>query len=159
MVVTGRTRQVAAASPLLRPLREGIYDAYSVVDPVTTVTFGDQNATLLSYGNRRIEAMSERSGSPVVARINWYPRWEATVDNERAETERLDDGYVGIASAALVSKAELVYSVQPLDWAARALSLLGVIGLGWLLVQRDGRVPGIGAGMLNGRGGAVRPER
>ena len=72
----------------------------------------------------------------MIARVNWYPRWEATVDNERAETDRLHDGYVGIAPAAPVSRAELVYSVQPLDWAARVLSLIGVVGLCWLLVRQ-----------------------
>ena len=142
-------------SPLLRPLREGIYDVYSVIDPVTTVTFGDQNATLLAFGNRRVEAVSDSSGAPVVARVNWHPRWEATVDSERVETDRLNDGYIAIAPAAPVSKAELVYAVQPLDWAARVLSLIGVVGLCWLLVQKSGQVPGIGAGMLNRRAGRV----
>ena len=151
VVVTGRAREVAASSALLRPLREGTYDAYAVGDPITTVTFDDENATLLEYGNGQIEAMSESAGAPVIARINWYPRWEATVDNERAAIDRLNDGYVGIATAAPVSTAELDYLVQPLDWAARALSLLGVLGIGWLLVQRGGQlqVPGIGAGMLS----------
>jgi hypothetical protein len=152
VVVTGRTREVAAMSPILRPLREGIYDVYSVIDPVTTVTFGDQNATLLAFGNRRVEAVSDSSGEPVVARVNWHPRWEATVDNERVETDRLTDGYIAVAPAAPVSKAELVYAVQALDWAARVLSLVGVVGLCWLLVRKRGRVPGIGAGMLNRRG-------
>jgi hypothetical protein len=155
VVVTGRTREAAAMSPLLRPVREGVYDAYSVIDPVTTVTFGDQNATSLEFGSRRVEAASNSPGEPVIARVNWYPRWEATVDNERVETDRLDDGYVTIAPAAPVSKAELVYSVQPLDWAARVLSLIGVVGLCWFLVQKGGQVPGIGAGMLNRREGRV----
>jgi hypothetical protein len=157
VVVTGRTREAAAISPNLRPLREGVYDVYAVVDPVTTVTFGDQNATVLAFGNRRVEAVSDSSGEPVVARVNWHPRWEATVDNERVETDRLTDGYIAIAPAAPASRAELVYAVQPLDWAARVLSLIGVVGLCWLLVRQGGQVPGIGAGMLNRRGRSIRP--
>ena len=151
VVVTGRTREVASSSTFLRPLRKGIFDVYSVVNPVTTVTFGDQNATLLSYGNRRIQANSEKCGNPVNARVNWYPRWEATLDDERAEIERLDDGYVSITAAAPVSRAELIYSVQSLDWGARALFLLGVVGGGWLLVKRSGRVrvSGMDAAMLS----------
>ena len=153
VVVTGPTREAAAVSPLLRPLREGVYDVYSVTDPVTTVTLGDQNAALLAFGNQRVEAVSDSSGAPVFARVNWHPRWEATVDSERVETDRLTDGYIAITPAAPVSKAELVYTVQPLDWAARALSLIGVAGLCWLLVQTGGQVRGIGAGMLNRRAG------
>jgi hypothetical protein len=155
VVATGRTREVAAGSPLLRPLHGGVYDAYSVVDPVTTVTFGDQNATVLAYGNGRIEAMSENSGTPMIARVNWYPRWEVTVDNMQIQADHLDDGYVGVAPAAPVREAELVYLVQPFDWAARAFSLLGVVGLGWLLMRKGGPVPGVGAGMFNRRAGSV----
>jgi hypothetical protein len=73
------------------------------------------------------------------------------VDSERVETDRLTDGYMAITPAAPVSSAELVYAVQPLDWAARALSLIGVVGLCWHLVQAGGQVPGIGAAMLNRR--------
>jgi hypothetical protein len=153
VVVTGRTREAAAMSPDLRLVREGIYDVYSVIDPLTTVTLGDQNAAQLAFGDQQVEAVSERSGAPVVARVNWHPRWEATVDSERVETDRLTDGYIAITPAAPVSKAELVYTVQPLDWAARALSLIGVAGLCWLLVQTGGQVRGIGAGMLNRRAG------
>jgi hypothetical protein len=139
VVVTGPAREVAARSPLLRPLRDGIYDLYSVIDPVTTVTFGDRNAASLEFGNRRIVALSESSGAPVTARVNWHPRWQATVDAGRAEIDRLNDGYIGIAPGEPVSQAELVYAVRPLDWAARVLSLIGLIGTVWLLA-RLGRV-------------------
>jgi hypothetical protein len=151
VVVTGGTREAAAISPLLRPLRDGDYDAYSVRDPVTTVTFRDQNASFLAFGNQRVETRSNRSDAPVVARVNWHPRWQATLDDEPVETNRLNDGYIAIAPDGPVSRAELVYSVQPLDWAARVLSLIGVVGLFWLLIQNAGQVPGIGAGMLNCR--------
>ena len=155
VVVTGATRQAAAVAPLLRPLRNGVYDAYSVIDPVTTVTFGDRNATLLAFDNRRVAAVSTGSGTPVIARFNWYPRWEAAVANERIAADRLDDGYIAVVPAAPVAQAELVYAVQPLDWVARVLSLLGVARLCWLLIQKDGQVRGIRAGMLNRRAGRV----
>ena len=128
-------------SPLLQPLREGVYDAYSVIDPVTTVTFDDQNAASLAFGNRRVEAVSNKPGAPITARVNWYPRWQATVDNQRSQADRSQDGYIGIAPAAPVSKVELIYSVQPLDWAARVLCLIGGIGLCWFLIQKGGPVP------------------
>ncbi|MDF2759027.1 MAG: hypothetical protein K0S99_1659, partial [Thermomicrobiales bacterium] len=151
VVVTGRTREASAMAVNLRLLRKGVYDVYAVIEPVTTVTLGDQNAALLAFGNQRVEAASESPGAPVVARANWHPRWEGMVDSERVETDRLTDGYMAITPAAPVSSAELVYAVQPLDWAARALSLIGVVGLCWLLVRAGGQVPGIAAGMLNRR--------
>jgi hypothetical protein len=156
VVVTGRAREAAAMSPLLRPLRQGVYDVYSVIDPVTTVTFGDQNAAFLEFANQRVEAVGNQPGAPVIARLNWYPRWEATVDSERVETERLPDGYLATAPDAPISRVELIYAVQPLDWVARGLSLVGVIGLCWLLLQKSGEVPGIGTGMLHHREARVR---
>jgi len=151
VIVTGRAREAAAMSTLLRPLRQGVYDVYSVIDPVTTVTFGDQNAASLAFGNQRVEAIANPSSAPVIARVNWYPRWEATVDNERVEVDYLHDGYLGITPAGPLSRAQLVYAVQPLDWVARGLSLVGVIGLGWLLLQKSSEVLGIGTGMLHRR--------
>jgi hypothetical protein len=142
-------------SPLLRPLRQGGYDVYSVVDPATTVTFGDQNAVSFTYGSRRIEAASERPGAPVIARVNWHPRWEAAIDSERAEADRLRDGYIGIAPDTPESQAELVYSMQPLDWAARVLALIGLLGLGRLLIRGGGKVTGDGAGILTRRAGRM----
>jgi hypothetical protein len=155
VVVTGPAREAAAASPLLRPLRQGGYDAYAVIDPVTTATFGDQNAVSLAYGNKRIEAVGERPGVPVIVRVNWHPRWEATTDSERAEADRLRDGYIGIAPGAPVSRAELVYSMQPLDWAARVLALTGLLGLGTLLTRRGREAAGDDAGILTRWAGRI----
>jgi len=138
VAVTGSAREAAAASALLRPVREGVYDVYAVLDPVSAVTFGDQNAASVEIGNRRIEAASARSGAPVTVRANWYPRWEATIDAGRVDIERLNDGYIGIEPSQPVSEVELVYGVQPLDWVARLLSLIGLAGIGWLLRQRTG---------------------
>src|SRR5918993_663633 len=45
VIVTGAVRAAATGSPLLHPLRQGSYDAYTVIDPVTTLTFGDENST------------------------------------------------------------------------------------------------------------------
>jgi len=136
VAVTGPTREAAARSPLLRPVREGVYDVYSIVDPVTAVTFGEQNAAILELGNRRIEAISAKPGAPVGVRVNWYPRWDAMVDAGRVEVDRLSDGYIGLAPAAPASRAELVYAVQPLDWTARVLALIGLAGLAGLIVRR-----------------------
>ena len=58
----------------------------------------------------------------------------------------------GIAPAAPVSRAELVYSVQPLDWArARALAGRCDRALAGSSSREAARFRGIGAGMLNRR--------
>jgi hypothetical protein len=137
VVVTGPTGGTAATSSLLRPVRAGVYDVYSVIDPVTTITFGDQNAVSLELDNRRIEAVSAKPGTPVIVRVNWYPRWDARVDAGRAAVDRLSDGYIAIAPAEPVSSTELVYSVQPLDWVGRVLALIGLAGLAGL-IRRHG---------------------
>ena len=104
VVVTGPARGTAVTSLLLRPVREGVYGVYSVIDPVTTVTFGEQNAVSLELDNRRIEAVSAKPGTPVTVRVNWYPRWDATADAGRAGVEQLSDGYISIAPADPVSR-------------------------------------------------------
>jgi hypothetical protein len=72
-------------------------------------------------------------------------------DADRVEVDRLSDGYMGLVPAEPVSRAELVYSVQPLDWVARTLSLVGLAGLASLGVRTDRLVPRIDAGILNRR--------
>jgi hypothetical protein len=138
VVVTGPARGTAVTSLLLRPVREGVYGVYSVIDPVTAVTFGEQNAVSLELDNRRIEAVSAKPGTPVTVRVNWYPRWDATGDAGRADLDRLGDGYIGIAPDEPVSRAEVVYSVQPLDWVGRGLALIGLVGLAGLILRRRG---------------------
>ena len=130
VVVTGRTREAAAASPLLRPLRRRrLRRLYRHRSGNRQSRSASRTRCHSSYGNRRIEAMSAKPGTPVTVRVNWYPRWEVTVILSRPTSNIWSDGYIGIAPAAPLSRVELVYSVQPLDWAARVLSLIGVAGL------------------------------
>jgi hypothetical protein len=51
----------------------------------------------------------------------------------------------------LLSRVALVYSVQPLDWVARVLSLAGLIGLAGLIVRSGRQVPCIRAAILQRR--------
>ena len=137
VIVTGAMRSAAAQSPLLRPLRKGVYDAYTVIDPVTSLTFGVQNATSIILGDQRITATSDIPADRVTARINWYPRWHAKFDGAPVVVDRLSDGYLGLSSPAPASQAELVYSVQPLDWLARVLAAAGVVGIGGLILRQE----------------------
>ena len=134
VIVTGPAGMAAARSPLLRPLHDGVYDVYTVIDAVTTVTFGDHNAASTVLTDRRVTATSTTPGHPITARVNWHPRWQATLAENPVAVKRLDDGYLGIASRDPASRAELVYSVQPLDWLARVLAAVGVVGLGWIFL-------------------------
>ncbi len=157
VVVTGAARDAAAASPLLRPLRQGVYDAFVVTAPVTTVTLGDANATAATMGNQRISATSDVAAREMTARVNWHPRWEARAGGSPAEVTRGDDGYLRIQAAEPAMAVELVYSVQPLDWVGRLLALGGVALLVWLAVSQN-------VGNAAGRrwyagGGAARPPR
>jgi hypothetical protein len=131
VVVTGPVQPFARAALSLRPLRHGIYDVYLVRDPVTTVTFGDQNATASTYDNHRVTGRSDAPGAPVVARVNWHPRWQGALDGRPVELIRRDDGYMEVASDTRGADLTLVYSMQPLDWLGRALVLLGLFSLLW----------------------------
>jgi hypothetical protein len=105
-----------------------------VTDAVTTVTFGDHNAASTVWTERGLTASSTASGNPITARVNWHPRWKASLAEFPVRVERLNDGYLGIPLQDSASRAELVYSVQPLDWLARLLAAVGILGLGWIIV-------------------------
>jgi hypothetical protein len=136
VVVTGAAREAASRSPLLEPLRAGDYDAYAVRDPVTTVTFGTANATLLAIHNQSIDAVAESPGAPIVGRVNWHPRWTVDADARPTTAVRLDSGYMEARPEQPAGSAEFTYGLQPLDWAARAMALVGVAGLAWMAGSR-----------------------
>jgi hypothetical protein len=136
VVVTGAVRDAAARSPLLELVRSGGYDVYVVLEPVTTVTFGGDNAALLDFRNQTIHAVAATPGQPIVARINWYPRWEARVNDQPLPARRLETGYVRVDPAEPARAVEFHYGVQPLDWVARILALAGMIGVGWMARRR-----------------------
>jgi hypothetical protein len=137
VLVTGPVRMAAAASPLLRLLRQGGYDAYAVIDPVTTVTFGQENAMATDLGNQRIAASVAAPAPEVTIRQNWYPRWQAITGGEPASVTPTSDGYMRLAPTGAASHVDLVYAVQPIDWLARALALAGAVGAAWLFVRSD----------------------
>jgi hypothetical protein len=127
---------------LLQPLAQGLYDAYVVRDPVTTVTFGAQNAAVSEIGNQRVQAITDGAEAPVVARVNWHPRWQGSVAGTRIEVRQRDDGYLELDTATPVVQAELHYTVQPADWVARGLALAGIAGLGVLANRSASDRPG-----------------
>lgn len=129
VVVTGQARDTAASSWLLRPVRQGVYDVYVVREPVTVVTFGGDNAARSRLENDLLAASATVAGSPVDVRQNWFPRWSARVDATGEPVMRRDDGYMAAAPPEPASGAEFRYSVQAMDWLARGLALLGLVGV------------------------------
>lgn len=138
VVVTGVASDAAAASSLLRPLREGIYDAYVVRTPSTVITFGGADARASTIRNQRLEGSTLVAGGPVVVRQNWHPRWAATVDNRASRVVRRDDGYLETALDGAARQVDLRYTVQGPDWVARGLAVAGMLAL-VLFVVRTGR--------------------
>jgi hypothetical protein len=134
VLVSGPTRAFAATSPSLRPVRQGTYDAYVVIDPTTTVTFGDANATTSTVTNLQIEASASAGGEPTV-RVNWFPRWQGTADGNSVSLSRRDDGYIGVDVSGPTKQIDLEYAVQPADWVARGLAVAGAALCGWLCLQ------------------------
>ncbi|MGH2617244.1 MAG: hypothetical protein ACRDJC_18580, partial [Thermomicrobiales bacterium] len=141
VVATGSSRAVAARSSVLDRVREGTYDAYTVTDPVTTVTFDGQHAAEMEFSNQWIAATAETAAEMVTALVNWHPRWGARLDGDWSDVTRRRDGYLDVASTDAATRIELLYAVQPLDWVARFLALFGVLGASWLIVgsMRRGR--------------------
>ena len=58
-----RARETAATSLLLRALRQGVYDVYSVIDPVRR-PFAIRTRPSLQLDNRRIEAVGDHLRGP-----------------------------------------------------------------------------------------------
>ena len=125
VVVTGVARQAASVSPLLEIVRQGVYDTYVVRDPTTIVTFGDRNASTTSVTNQSVTASVGAAGAPVTARVNWFPRWETSAESA-ASVMRRNDGYMDVVPASPARSVDLVYTLQPFDWVARALAMAGI---------------------------------
>jgi len=129
VVVTGAAREAASASPELRLERQGVYDAFVVRAPTTTITFAHENSSASSIGNQRMVAHARLSAGPVVARRNWFPRWSAAGEGMPLPISRRDDGYLQTESDAPISRFAAVYEAETLDWAGRILAGIGSAGL------------------------------
>jgi hypothetical protein len=134
VVVTGDLRGAATRASHLQPVRDGLYDAYTVAEPVTTVTFNDHDAASLTWDTQSVSAVSDTPGARIVVRVNWHPRWMASAGPWVVETALRDDGYVAATPSAPATDIALAYAMQPLDWLARGLGLLGAALATWMTV-------------------------
>ncbi|MFT4037818.1 MAG: hypothetical protein QM692_06535 [Thermomicrobiales bacterium] len=130
VVVTGPAAMTATMSPLLAPVAEGgAYAAYVVRSPVTTITFDGQNAETSTFANQRLTATSPVAAPALQVRANWFPRWQGANSDGAVAIARGHDGSISVTAAPATSQLTLEYAVLPLDWLARGLALLGLLGL------------------------------
>ena len=151
-------REAARANAALEYERTiGSWDVYRVRHATAIVTNGDALPTRIEIQNQRISAAFGEGDGTILIRRNWFPRWEATVDGERVEITKRDDGYMELRAEPGSAEVELRYVVTALDWGARLASVVGVAGLvalvvggrrleGWLEQwTRSKKVPGADA--------------
>ncbi|HEU0114549.1 MAG TPA: hypothetical protein VFQ80_07730, partial [Thermomicrobiales bacterium] len=124
VVATGPAAAAAASSPNLTPLVNGDYGAWRVRQPTTVVTLAGENADV-TFGNGALTAAGESGGGVAVIRRNWFPRWSATINGRLVAITRTTDNYMTVPIPPGTVRLELRYGVDPLDWLARALSLIG----------------------------------
>jgi hypothetical protein len=132
VVVTGAARATAAASPDLQPLLGGMYDAYVVREATTVVSAPDRAELAVAYQNETITAQVAPAATTFLVRVNWFPRWSATVDDREAAIVRRADGYMDVRGQQPGNLLRLAYEVQPLDWLARGLAVTGLLLAFWL---------------------------
>lgn len=139
-------KQAAADHPLLSPQGSfGAWDIYTVDLPTSIATRGDTVPADVTWSNQRIDITFADGSGPVVVRQNWFPRWQADVNGEPAAITREDSGYMSIEVPDGGAEITLHYGVTTLDWIARAMSVVGVVGVG-LFATRGNRLQGKGEG-------------
>ncbi len=129
-VPSGVPPKRSAASNEMLALQGSIggWDIYTVKNHTSVATRGDHLPSDVHVGNQEIRATFSSGSGDVVVRQNWFPRWQAEVNGEAAEIQRDDSGYMRIPVPDGEVEIVLTYSVTEVDWAARAASVIGVIG-------------------------------
>ncbi len=136
VVVTKEAKRDAAASSALTPVRTGVYDVYAVRAPTTIVTLAGANAGSSDVASQRLAASGTSAGGEALIRRNWYPRWRATVNGDRAAITQTADGYMSVPVPAGEARIELRYAVDTIDWLARVASGIGFAAAIWLASGR-----------------------
>jgi hypothetical protein len=102
--------------------------------PTPLVTFVGDAPIALDVRNQRIEAAGSSGGGEARIRHNWYPRWRATVNGQAVPIAQTDDGYMSVPVPAGDVRLELLYSVDRIDWAARAAFGGGLAFAAWFVL-------------------------
>jgi hypothetical protein len=133
-------RDIAPTASALTQVSSGRnWDVYSVNVPSALVTNGDSQPTSISIENESIEATFSEGTGEILVRVNWFPRWEATVNGESVDVERGPGGYMTIAAPEGAADVKLTYSMTTLDWLTRLLALIGILGTAalWIYHRRN----------------------
>ena len=134
VIVTGQARDAAASAPFLTRLRSGIYDVYRVNEPTSLATLNG-TPVLADEVDGRIEIAGIEGGGVLTVRQNWFPRWEASADGADLEIEHRPDGYIDVMAPLGSDRVTLTYGVDAIDWLGRALALLGVAVLAFVVIR------------------------
>ena len=132
------TRQLslttADRSEALVLVADGAYRVYRVVNPVPVVSVGGGTVTAVTVERERIVARANGPGGTARVAVNWFPRWQATVNDASVPVTRTTDGLMEIPLPPGEADVVLSYGVTGWDWVARVLSLLGITVTGTMLV-------------------------
>jgi hypothetical protein len=141
----GNEQDAAAEQEALSEVAAGTWSVYTVSEPTTLATIGDERASQISVNPHRINAAFDTpDGGAVVVRQNWFPRWEATINGEPVPVERRADGYMELQAPAGRIELRLTYGLTAVDWLARLAAAAGIavlviaIWIGW---SRPGHDP------------------
>ncbi|HEV2109303.1 MAG TPA: hypothetical protein VGR16_13665, partial [Thermomicrobiales bacterium] len=137
VVVTGQTATAAAdASSSLSLAADGLYRVYEVVEPSPLVTLDSGQIDDIAVERERVSASGASPGGLATIRVNWFPRWRATVNGDEVPIQRTADGYMAVAVPPGIVDVRLSYTVTALDWLARTASGLGIVAIIALLVTQ-----------------------
>jgi hypothetical protein len=103
------------------------WDVYAVKSPTSLATDGSTGPATIAIGNDEIAASFPDGSGDILVRVNWFPRWEATVNGEPIDIQRSAGGYMQIAAPEGPVELNLTYNMTTLDWLSRLMAVVGVI--------------------------------
>ena len=130
------------SSELTEVSRTTTWDVYSVNAPTAIVTNGTTAPTALTIENEEISASFPDGTGDILVRVNWFPRWQATVNGEPVDVVRAEGGYMRLEPQPGPIELKLTYGMTALDWLTRASAVIGVIATIALALRRPGRLFG-----------------
>jgi uncharacterized membrane protein YfhO len=124
---------------LADPGDNGGYAIFRVQNPGSAVrgpvAVSDGEVTSLDLSRERLVAeIHANQPTEVRIAINDYPAWKATVDGRETAIRQSDEGYMLIEIPAGDVDLHLTYTVEPVVWFGRVLTLLGAVLLAGILI-------------------------
>jgi hypothetical protein len=140
---SGNSRDTAGSSALLTQVSTSqAWDVYAVSAASALVTNGDTQPTSIDVESESITASFADGSGEILVRVNWFPRWQATVNGESVDVERGPGGYMTIHAPAGAAEVKLTYAMTTLDWLTRISAIAGVFAAVSLwLAGRRGTLP------------------